>query len=319
MKKKKHLTFIIGAAALLIIAAVFVSLRLSKPKPVYTEIHPARETIQVEFRQTGTIYPKNRLQITSPVPGRLEDVKVYEGNRVRKGQVIAWVSSNERASLLDAARAHGPEEEKKWENIYKPAPVTAPLDGFIIARNNEPGQTISITDAFLVMADKLIVNANVDETDLRYIHLGQKVTILLDAYPDKKYAGVVDQIAYESQIVNNVTVYLVKVLPLETPPVFKSGMTATILFTSEPKENILTIPFDAIRDKNGKQYVLVKVENDKPEERFIETGISNARKVEILSGLSESDMVLVEKKKARKANTAQFGGGMPGMGGPVRR
>ena len=315
MKKKKHLAIIFLAVAVAAIAALILSTRLSKPKTLYAEVHPTRGTIQVEFRQTGTIYPKNRLQITSPVPGRLEDVKVVEGDKVKKGQVIAWVSSNERASLLDAARAHGPEEEKKWQNIYKPAPVTAPLNGFIIARNNEPGQTISITDAFLVMADKLIVNANVDETDLRYIHLGQKVTILLDAFPDKKYAGIVDQIAYESQVVNNVTVYLVKVLPLETPPVFKSGMTATILFTSEPKENILTIPFDAIRDKSGKQYVLVKVENDKPEERFIETGISNAKTVEIISGLSESDTVLVEKKKGRKSTATQFrGGGMPGMG-----
>jgi macrolide-specific efflux system membrane fusion protein len=314
MKKKKHLTLTIAAAIVLIIAAVFLSTRLSKPKTVYTEIRPAIGTIQVEFRQTGTIYPKNRLQITSPVPGRLENVLVSEGDKVIKGQVIAWVSSNERASLLDAARAHGPAEEKKWENIYRPAPVTAPLSGFIIARNNEPGQTIAVSDAFLVMADKLIVNASVYETDLRYIHLGQKVTILLDAFPDKKYAGVVDQIAYESQVVNNVTVYLVKVLPLETPPVFKSGMTATILFTSEPKVNILIIPFDAIRDKSGKQYVMVKVENEKPEERFIETGISNAKNVEILSGLSESDTVLIEKKKGRKANLQQFGGGVPGMG-----
>ena len=305
---------IFAAAAVVIIAAVLLSMRLAKPKKVYAEIHPVIGSIQVEFRQSGTIYPKNRLQITSPVPGRLEDVLVVEGQKVKKGQVIAWVSSNERASLLDAARAHGPAEEKKWENIYKPAPVTAPLDGFIIARNNEPGQTITISDAFLVMADKLIVNANVDETDLRYIRLGQKVTILLDAFPDKRYAGVVDQIAYESQVVNNVTVYLVKVLPLETPPVFKSGMTATIIFTSEPKENILTIPFDSVRDKNGKQYVLVKSESDKPEERYIETGISNSKSVEILSGLSESDTVLIEKKKTRKAKTSQFGGGVPGMG-----
>ena len=308
----------ISIAALIAVAAVLAVIHFGKPKVRYAEVHPTIGSIKLEFRQTGTIYPKNRLQITSPVPGRLEDVLVVEGQKVRKGQIIAWVSSNERASLLDAARAHGPEEEKRWEKIYKPAPVTAPLDGFIIARNNEPGQTITVTDAFLVMADKLIVDANVDETDLRYIKLGQRVSILVDAYPDNQYAGVVDQIAYESQVVNNVTVYLVKVLPLETPPVFKSGMTATIIFASEPKENILTLPFDAVRVKNGKQYVLVKVEGDKPEERFIETGISNAKTVEITSGLTDKDTVLIEKNKQRKGNVPTFGGAMPGMGG-IRR
>ncbi len=319
MKKKKHLAIVISVAAAAILIGLVAFMRFKKPRVLYTEVHPSIGTIQVEFRQTGTIYPKNRLVITSPVAGRLENVLVVEGQKVKKGQIIAWISSNERASLLDAARSHGPEEEKRWAEIYKPAPVTAPLDGFIIDRNNEPGQSIQTTDAFLVMADKLIVDANVDETDLRYISLGQKVTVLIDAYPDNKYVGIVDQIAYESQTVNNVTVYLVKVLPLNPPPVFKSGMTATIIFTSEPKKDILTLPFEAVRIKNGKQYVLVKSENDKPDERFIETGISNAKTIEVLSGLTENDTVMIEKKKQRKNNpNAQFGGAMPGMGGMRR-
>ena len=55
-------------------------------------------------------------------------------------------------------------------------------------------------DVMLVMADTLIIDANVDETDLRYLYLGQDVKIFLDAYPDQSFTGLVEHIAYESQI-----------------------------------------------------------------------------------------------------------------------
>jgi macrolide-specific efflux system membrane fusion protein len=66
------------------------------------------------------------------------------------------------------------------------------------------------------MADELIIKAYVDETDLRYVKLGQKVRISLDAYPDIKFTGVVEHISYESKQISNVTVYEVKIKPLFT-------------------------------------------------------------------------------------------------------
>ncbi|MCX5781529.1 MAG: HlyD family efflux transporter periplasmic adaptor subunit [Elusimicrobia bacterium] len=312
MKKLAIITIIIALVSVLF----FVTLRIRSGGPNYIEIHPERGSIKVEFRQTGSISPKNRLEIRSPVPGRIEDILVNEGQKVKKGIIIAWVSSSERASMLDAARARGIQEYKKWEDIYRPTPIIAPLDGFIIARKNEPGQTISQTDAFLVMADKLIIEAYVDETDLRYIKIGQEVKIILDAYPDQKYNGIVEQIAYESQDINNVTVYKVKILPIETPPVFRSGMTASVLVYSEPKNNIIILPFDSVKDKNGKKYVLLKRGDSEPEERFIETGISNDKSVEIIAGVTESDTVLIETNRPKKKKVQALR--LPGLGGGRR-
>jgi macrolide-specific efflux system membrane fusion protein len=284
---------------------------------VYKELKLRRGPIAVEFRETGSVNPRNRLEIKPPIGGRIEDVLVVEGQKVKKGEVMAWMSSTDRAAMLDAAHSKGADEVKRWEDIYKPTPIIAPLDGFIIDRSKEPGQAISPSDIVVVMADKLIVQANVDETDLRHIRLGQKVEFFLDAYPDMKLEGAVEHIAYESQVINNVTVYTVKIRPDRVPENFRAGMTATIEVKADSKDNALLLPFDAVTDKNGVKTVLVKSDTEKPEVRTIETGASNGKVVEVVSGLSDDDIVLIARggKRDRKASQTRMMGGIPGMGG----
>jgi macrolide-specific efflux system membrane fusion protein len=307
---------IIGIIA--VIAVTGIAMARKKSGAVsYQELKPYRGPIAVEFRETGSVSPRNRLEIKPPINGRIEDVLVVEGQKVKKGEIIAWISSTDRAALLDAARSKGPDEVKRWEDIYKPTPIIAPLDGFIISRTKEPGQTVGTADNIVVMADKLIIEATVDETDLRYIKLGQKVNLFLDAYPDMKLRGTVEHIAYESQVVNNVTVYTVKIRPDNVPNNFRAGMTATIEVQADSRENALLLPFDAVIDKNGSKTVLVKAEKEKPKTRTIDTGISNGKMIEITSGLRDTDTVLIAArgKRDRKASQGRMPGGIPGMGG----
>ncbi|HTL12039.1 MAG TPA: efflux RND transporter periplasmic adaptor subunit, partial [Bdellovibrionota bacterium] len=212
-----------GAAVLVVILGWMVLHRRGSLEISYREIRVNRGRIQVTILATGTVQPENRLEIKPPVAGRVEDVLVREGAHVRKGQVLAWMSSTERAALLDAARAQGPEELKRWEADYKPTPILAPIDGTIILRNVESGQTFTNSDSVFVMSDRLTVKAQVDETDISQIKLRQKGRIVLDAYPDQEVPGDVDQIAYDAKTVNNVTTYDVDVLPERTPAFMRSG------------------------------------------------------------------------------------------------
>lgn len=245
---------------------------------------------------TGGVEPRNRLEIKPPVSGRVETVLVSEGDLVKKGQILAWMSSADRAALLDSARSKGEEEVKYWEEVYKPTPIIAPLDGFIILRSVEPGQSITLADAILVMADHLIVKAQVDETDLASIRLNSSAQIILDAYPGSPIGARVEHIAYESKVINNVTIYEVNVVPSFTPIFLRSGMSATVNFYQQEKRNVLTLPSRAVKKVNNISYVFIK-DSDKVKALQIKTGLESSSLIEVISGISAEAEVVIPTAK----------------------
>jgi len=272
-------------------------------RPQYREVTVTRGDIDLTILSTGTVAPKNRLEIKAPIPGRAEEVLVDEGYNVKKGQVLAWMSSTERAALIDAARAKGPDELKHWEDLYRPTPILAPVNGTIITRNVEPGQTFTSTDAVFVMSDYLIVVAQVDETDLAQIRLRQPARIVLDAYPDQVISGRVDEIAFDAKTVSNVTTYSVNVVADHTPPFMRSGMTANVTFVSGSRRGVLLVPAEAVKVRNGHSYVLVAPPKPqgKPVETEIHTGLSDGKNLEVLDGVSEGQTLLVPRIQAAGA------------------
>ena len=290
----------IGTCFLFVICFLMFVVSLSgcsgkSEKPLET-VKVERGNLSASLPTTGTVIPRNRLEIKPPVSGRVEDVLVQEGQRVSKGQILAWMSSSDRAALLDAARSKGPEELKYWQDAYRPAPIVAPLDGFVIKRTMEPGQFFNVSDVVMVMADRLIVQAQIDETDMAKIKLEQSAAIQLDAFPGKDIPGKVDQIAFESVTINNVNVYNVNVLPLKVPPFFRSGMSATINFTLDEKKDVLYLPLNAIK-KNGKQaYCFIRKDGAIVAER-IKTGLENNDNVEVINNLKEGDEVVIPTAK----------------------
>lgn len=273
---------------------------------IYKEIHPQRDTLQVSILSTGVVQPENRLEIKPPIAGRVETVLADEGQTVRKGQILAWMSSTERAALLDAARAKGPEELKHWEDLYRATPILAPINGAIILRNVEAGQTFTSQDSVFVMSDRLTINAQVDETDIAQIKVTQTADIVLDAYPDQTIEAHVNKIAYDAKTVNNVTTYIVDVLPGKIPKFLRSGMTANVTFYVAEKDNVIVLPGEAIKTEAGGFYVLVKSAQSgaRPDKRKIETGISDGKRTEIISGVTENDIVLIAKLKNKGGKSA---------------
>lgn len=182
-------------------------------------IHPRIGDIDIFVSTTGTVLPKNRLEVKPPVNGRIEQVLVQEGQKINAGDTIAVMSSTERAALLDAARGQGEEKLKYWQEVYKPIPLVAPINGEVIVGTIQPGQAVTTNDPVIVLSDRLIVRAQVDETDIGKIKPGQKAVVSLDAYPETKINAIVDHIYYESKTFNNVTIYEVDLLP-DTIPFF---------------------------------------------------------------------------------------------------
>ena len=261
----------------------------------FYEIHPTLGSISSSVSTTGAIYPQNRLKIQSSVGGRIEEILVKEGQLVKKGTVLAMISSTERAALLDAAKLQGTSEQAYWNNAYKKTAVIAPMAGQVIVRSVDPGQTITTSDSLFVLSDRLIVKAYVDETDIGRVKTGQKAIIGLDAYPEISINGVVDHIYYESHLQNNVNIYNVDVIPQYVPDVFRSGMSANIKIIVQEKNGALLLPLGAIQSKNGNMVVRQKSGDaeQKVHYRKVQIGLQDEHNIEILEGLTDNSVVLL--------------------------
>ncbi len=304
------------AAGLLLIPAAFLIFRgrggnrAVAPARIF---HAEYGTLQTFVTTTGTVQPRNRLEIKPPVNGRIEKILVREGQRVHRGQILAWMSSTERAALMDAARMDGKGSQKYWEDAYKPIPLIAPIDGMVIVRSVEPGQTIVTTAAVLVLSDRLIIKADVDETDIGRVKIGQRVSISLDAHPEVKENGKVSHISYESKTINNVTMYEVEIIPDRITEFFRSGMSANISIIENFRENVLLVPVGVLVSERQKTFVLVSRGADRePEKRMITTGLVNDQSVEVLSGITEKDPLVMPSAKTLPSS-APSGGGNPFM------
>ena len=262
--------------------------------PSYREAAVTRGDLEIAVLTTGIVQPRNRLEIKPPVAGRVEEMLVREGQNVNRGQLLAWMSSTERAALIDAARAKGADELKRWEELYRPTPIYAPVAGMVIDRKVEPGQTVTNNDPVLVMSDRLIIVAQVDETDIAQVRLRQPTRITFDAYPENAMPGVVEQIAFDAKTVNNVITYEVNVLPEKIPPFMRSGMTANVSFVVQEKRDVLLVPAEAVRRRAGQSHVLIpSAERVEPVEKSMEPGLSDGRRTEVIAGLAEGEKILV--------------------------
>jgi macrolide-specific efflux system membrane fusion protein len=299
MNKKIKFFFII--VPLILIIAAFITIKIKTKRDsgeLFKEVSPTIGSIQTIISTTGTVLPKNRLEIKPPVNGRVESILVREGEKVKTGQTLAWMSSTERATLLDAAQGQGEEALKYWQEAYKPIALLAPINGEVIVATTQPGQTITTNDAVVVLSDHLIARAQVDETDIGKIKLNQKAIISLDAYSETKIKASVEHIYYESKTVNNVTIYEVDIIPEEIPQFFRSGMNASIDFIEQGKVNALLIPQEAVYKEKGENFVYVKQNNGKePRKVAVKLGISDDKNVEVISGISQDDRIIVKTKK----------------------
>jgi membrane fusion protein, macrolide-specific efflux system len=298
MKTKKIGIFL--AILIILAGSIVYATKIGQKKSsdeVVKEIKPSVGSIGTFISSTGTILPKNRLEIKPPVNGRIDRILVKEGDGVKTGDILAWMSSTERAALLDAARGKGEQAVNYWENAYKAIPLIAPIDGEVIVATTQPGQTVTTGDAVAVLSDRLIVRAQVDETDIGKVSLDKKAFITIDAYPDIKIKAKVDHIYYESETVNNVTVYKVDLVPEKMPEFFRSGMNASIDFIDQSSDNALLIPAEAIYKEKSGSYVLVRQgSEDQPVRAAVKLGISDDKNVEVLSGITKDDIVIIKSK-----------------------
>ena len=302
MKKSffKTKKFIFGVSILVLIGGSWTACKHSRAKKELKKLEDlspvkvAKGMFVIKTQAIGVVEPENRVLVTPSVSGRAEEVLFREGDLAKKGQILAWVSSSERTALLDSLKMNDstPQEKKMVEEAYNLTPVVSPIDGMVIKRAVEQGQSVSEAKEIAVLSDRLIIKTSVDETDIGSVKEGQKAEFYLDSFPKDRYEGKVLSIARESILKEGVTVYEVKILASRDIPVLRSGMTADVRVITDVKPKALYLPRRAITYKDGDAFVTMKdLKNKKVTEKKVETGATNEKTIEILSGITENDTV----------------------------
>jgi membrane fusion protein, macrolide-specific efflux system len=176
--------------------------------------------------------------------------------------------------------------------------LTAPFAGILTTSpTTTTGVQLMSTDYFeVVNPDTLLFKAEVDEADIALIKMNQKATLTLDAHPDETITSYVNYISYTSSQTSNGTVFLIE-LPLDSTrygiDFFRLGMNGDVAIELERKDNALAIPLVALKERDGKAFVDVKTGDQGFTEREVTTGLETDEKVEIVSGLTEQDQVLI--------------------------
>ena len=158
------------------------------------------------------------------------------------GVVTAEAQVQQREAQLNAARIE-----------LSHAAITAPVDGIIINRSIEPGQTASTasnTDPLFIIAQglqQMQVEVSVDEADIGDIRNRLRVSFGVDAYPGREYEGVVRQVRYAAETVQNVVTYTIIVAVRNADLSLLPGMTATARIILDERTDTLRIPNAALR------------------------------------------------------------------------
>lgn len=133
------------------------------------------------------------------------------------------------------------------------AVITSPVDGIVLSRSVEPGQTIAasfqVTTLFEIAEDlrKMILQVNIDEADVGKVKVGQPVYFTVDAYPGRHFPGTITTVRYNSTTTNNVVTYLAEISVDNGELLLRPGMTATATITVQSVKNALLVPNHALR------------------------------------------------------------------------
>lgn len=194
------------------------------------------------------------------------------------------------------------------------ATITAPIDGVVLSKQVEEGQTVAAqmsTPTLFIIAKDLTdmrVIANIDEADIGGVTNGQRVSFTVDAYPDDTFSGTVTQVRQEATTENNVVTYEVVISAPNKDLKLRPGLTANVTIYTVEKTNVLGVPSKALRFTPNsvllqKDEKIINCNGDKKVwirdgKNFkaipVTTGITNGILTEITSGLSAGTSVLTE-------------------------
>ncbi len=224
-------------------------------------VKPGDLLVQIETRDTKNQYDqtaaalsaaRSKLEVSTAQKKRADDLFKSRIITATEHEAAELDFANARSQLVAATTSMDLSKQR-----LEDATVTAPVGGTIIERTVSLGTVItSATGAFgggttlLKMADlgKVRVRALFNETDIGQVRPGQTATVTVDAYPDRRFTGLVEKIEPQAVIQQNVTMFPVLVTLENNEGLLKPGMNGETNVMVEQRSGVLAIPNDAVRN-----------------------------------------------------------------------
>ena len=181
----------------------------------------------------------------------------------KKGLVAADDYENALLTYRQAKEqvATAKESVQKAQTNLGYATITSPIDGTVISKSVEEGQTVaasfSTPELFTIAKDltNMQVIADVDEADIGDVKEGNRVTFTVDAYPDDTFEGTVKQVRLEATTTNNVVTYQVVISAPNADLKLKPGLTANVTIMTQERSGVLAVANKALRFTPTKETV----------------------------------------------------------------
>lgn len=289
-KKSKIKGLIIVLVVLLIsvVVVVFLTQRSNAKKVGATteiekdQVFAVNTTLSVEGQiidylyVNGDIIAKESVDVFPDTAGKLVDIRVELGKKMRKGDILAYIDPS-RPGMNFAY-----------------SPIKSPISGTVTSFPGTNGSTVSQQTPIATIGDltNLQVRTFISERKVSYIALGMSAELTFESYPGETFSAVISEL---SPVIDpSSRTMQIKLDLIDRDIRIKSGMFSKIKITTTVKDKIVKIPSDCINERFGEKFVFIVNSDNKAEKRLITEGIKINDISEILSGLSADENIVIQ-------------------------
>src|SRR6056297_1768908 len=294
------------------------------------EVQPG--SMKKTISASGNIFPIEEQNLTFSTDGTVAAVNVEEGDNVEEDKILIELKNNQAQlqfvkaeNQLKNARINGsPNAIKEAELDYEIAKerlddtqLKAPYSGVITELLVQKGDYINSGQEVATLIDnsQYEVKANIDESELASLEVGQNVEISMEALPGLNLTGQLTEIGSKAESTSGVVTVPITVLIDSVNDSFKPGLSADMEIIVGQVADKIIIPVTALVNRNGKKVVL-KVDDDNTKPAEVETGLTDGIRIVVESGLQIGDKIIVNSAVMANPDDVQrqFPQGMMGGG-----
>ena len=314
-----------------------VTIDVTNPGALSTAQSASASVGSVTSTGSGTFAYKAEEAVTAKTSGTVTALRVSEGDRVSKNQVLVVLESDDLEDSVQNASESLRNAELSLENQYdrlEDYTITSPISGTVVDKYYKAGETSEANQVMCSIYDLsyLTMTLSVDELDISSIAVGQTVTVTADAVEDRTYEGVVTKVSVAGTSSGSATTYPVTIRIDETEGLLP-GMSVDAVIQLDSATDVLAIPSAALQRGNtvlvtadspsAVDGTLVESDSEEGTDYYsveVTIGVSGDNYIEITSGLQEGDTVAyIAAGSSENGMAMGMMGEMPGgmMGGQM--